>query len=72
MGLFLQQIPPGVGHGRARELGVRASSAARPSPPLARGRGAGRSVVRRSGGEKAKEKKGGEIDAGVPHVSDRR
>jgi hypothetical protein len=33
---FPPQIPPGVGHGRARWLGVRASLAARPFPPCAR------------------------------------
>jgi hypothetical protein len=71
MGLFPQQVPPKVGHGHARELGVRASSAARTSPPHARGRGVGRPVKRCSGGGKA-EKRGGETDAGVPHVSERK
>jgi hypothetical protein len=62
MGLFPQQIPPRVGHGRTRELSVRASSAVQPRcGAAARSWLEGKGVV---GGER-------ESDARVPLVRDR-
>jgi hypothetical protein len=59
-----------VGHGCARELGVRAGSAARPSHPRARAAAAQVGAVRRCGEGKGGEEKRSEADERVPRVSE--
>jgi hypothetical protein len=70
MGKSTPRGTPGPSHGRARELGVRASSAARPSHPRARPRRVQVAAMRCEAEGKSEYEEGRETDEWAPLVSE--